>query len=630
LKDYNLPKDEITFLRQLFGENRAEWSEAVFSELFVPPSYLKKLQSSRPSLLVGGRGTGKTTALQSLKYEETLARLVSDGFSFSDQQYLGILIRMNKNRVHAFKGAVLGEEQWNKCFAHYFNLIVCKELAKMAGWLQDQTEKELPSSAISAVSEDLGLGACSTIDELIRLADSGISALQLYVNNPHNTTSVLMSMPESPLRVFVEALEKHELLGERVIFCCIDEYENLLNHQQAVLNTYIKHAEPPLSYKVGVRRYGLRNHQTLDVNDLLKTPDDYGEIQISDEGFDLFATGVANKRLEFAKQNGLNVPPRIDQFLENMTFAQEAMKLGVGKIAEIVRGELSQSDSDIYDFIQTRPDNEVYFLKYWQEKSGDTLLNLAKDWKKNIDKWATRLGNHGYASLFWVTKGKKGVRIRKYYSGLNTILALSGENIRYFLELIDSAIAHEFKNSPDVLPEELLLSAKSQTLSLRDVGRRRLDQLEGLADNGVKLKRLVLAIGKVFFELARSPANRSPETVSFVLKGEPDDLRNISRLLRDGVGHLAFEVSPRTKDTTDVELQDEEYRLHRIFTGFFEISYRKKRRTEFEAKHLLAAVDGNPSKAINSLLKKQNMSSDEELPEQLAFFSAFYDDAKNN
>lgn len=93
-------------------------------------------------------------------------------------------------------------------------------------------------------------------------------------------------MAESPLRTFAEILRTEGLLGERVVFCCIDEYENLLNYQQAILNTYIKHAEPPLSYKVGVRKNGLRNRQTLDGQDVLRVPDDCLEIEIADEGFD--------------------------------------------------------------------------------------------------------------------------------------------------------------------------------------------------------------------------------------------------------------------------------------------------------------------------------------------------------
>lgn len=114
-------------LRQLFGDNRAEWPSTNFKQLFVTPTYLGKLEVMRPCFLVGGRGTGKTTALQSLRYDSMLERIEDDGQTFADQEYLGVLVRMNKNRVRAFIGSGLSEEIWSKFFAHYFNLLACDQ-----------------------------------------------------------------------------------------------------------------------------------------------------------------------------------------------------------------------------------------------------------------------------------------------------------------------------------------------------------------------------------------------------------------------------------------------------------------------------------------------------------------------
>lgn len=77
---------------------------ANFGDLFVTPTYLTKLEARRPCILVGGRGTGKTTALQSLKFDACLERLKASGQSFGDQEYFGFLIRINKNRVRSFHG----------------------------------------------------------------------------------------------------------------------------------------------------------------------------------------------------------------------------------------------------------------------------------------------------------------------------------------------------------------------------------------------------------------------------------------------------------------------------------------------------------------------------------------------
>lgn len=628
MKDLNTTtKDSETILRQLFGDNRAEWASEHFRNLFVSPAYLQKLRSARPCFLIGGRGTGKTTSLQSLKYDSALEQLEDEGLDFSDLEYLGILVRMNKNRVRAFEGEQLSQEDWRKAFAHYFNLLACLEFTGLCIWLEERQEITATSDLINNISLDLGLAELDTLEELKKGIKKSISKLQIYVNNPKSTQNIIFSIAEAPLRTYVEAISEWLSMDGRIVFCCIDEYENLLDYQQAILNTYIKHASPPLSYKVGVRKNGLRNRSTLDGNDLLRTPDDYADIEIADEGFNFFAKEVAELRLKYAKDKGINVPTSLDYFLQDLSFSEEAEKLGAHKIADEILKELKECDLHVYDHFNRLSKSEFYFLRYWQEGNGGELLNLAKDWLANQSAWKTRIGNHGYASLFWLSKGNKGARIRKYYSGSRVLLSLPAGNIRFFLDLIDTAIGYELKEISSIDNNQMLIvSPRSQTLAVRDVGERRLNQLEGLADQGVQLKRLVLAIGKVFFEYARSPAGKTPEVTSFVLNGEGEDLEKIEPLLNEGVGHLAFEVAPRTKATSNTELRDNEYRLHRIFCGFFEISHRKKRRTTFEAKNLLSVLSESPGRAISALLEGKSQSDDEELPKQLAFFSSFYDD----
>jgi len=614
-------------LRQLFGDNRAEWPTSNFRDLFVTPTYLTKLEARRPCILVGGRGTGKTTALQSLKFDSCLERLKNSGQSFGDQEYFGFLIRINKNRVRSFHGR---DEtlDWGKYFSHYFNLLACFELSALASWLQEQSGKVLPIEAIQAVAFDLGIFEFSgtSTPELGIAIKSQISKLQLKVNNPTSSLEVVLSMAESPIRIFVDALEKHGLSDGRTIFCCIDEYENLLDYQQAILNTYIKHASPPLSYKIGVRKNGLRNRQTLDGQDLLRTPDDCYEIEIADEGFEYFAKQVASVRLKAACASGVPVPEKLSEFLQDLSLGEEADLLGANRVARGVLHELEGTGE--FEYFQSKPARETYFLKYWQANEGGSLTKLAKDWIANEREWQVRLGNYGYASLFWLSKGNKGARIRKYYCGERTFLAMASGNIRYFLELIDCSVTHELSEAK-AFPGTLCLSPKSQTLAAREVGERRLNQLEGLADHGVQLKRLVLAIGKVFFELAREPLGKAPEVTSFVLSGKADEISKISDMLSEGVGHLAFEVEPGTKLTSRAETREDEYRLHRIFSAFFEISHRKKRRMTFDAQDLIAVLGDHPGRAISSMLENKPQVEEEDLPEQLALFSAFYGDAES-
>ena len=622
----DLPRsqDPSESLRNLFGDNRAEWPPEHFGALFVEPAYFSKLTAKRPCLLVGGRGTGKTTTLKSLRFDATAERLESSGKSIDKQMYLGLFVRMNKNRVRAFAGRDLDPQTWQQAFAHYFNLLVCSEFCSLAAWLERIHQRALSVDALQHISLDLAVTPASTIADLHSTIIRSITLLEVFINNPASAARPLFSMAEAPLRCFALRMEQEGLLGGRTVFCCIDEYENLLDEQQAILNTYIKHSEPPLSYKVGVRQNGLRNRNTLSANDLLQTPDDYREIDIADEGFEDFAIEVARLRLERARTIGCLVPASIDDLLDDLSLREEAVLLGCERIADEVRQALRDTP-ELASYFATRPASELYFLKYWAESENTDILELANDWLHNESQWQTRLDNYGYSSLFWLSHGRKGARIRKHYCGTRVLLSLASGNIRYFLELLETAISIQQGLESRSTTSVLRLSPLAQTLAAREVGRRRLTILEGLAEHGVELKRLVLGIGKVLFELARSPLGRTPEVTSFVVTGANEDLKIVCALLQEGVAYLAFEASPRTKATSPVEMKDDEYRLHPIFSAFFEISHRRKRRTTFSATQLRSILTDSPGRAISSMLASGRQTSSDQLPEQLAFFSTFFE-----
>ena len=617
-------------LSQLFADYRAEWAQQLFASLFVPPPYFSKLETNRPCFLIGGRGTGKTTALKSLRFDAAEARLQGAESAAEALKYFGIYIRINKNRVRAFGGPELSSATWNKAFAHYFNILAATELCHLTDWLLRQTVSSdiVDLSAVARAFDNQEARSPLELKEYLR---KEMARLELFVNNGGRTEQPVFSMAETPVRTFAEVLAASGLLENKLLFCCIDEYENLSEEQQSVLNTYVKHSEPPLSYKIGLRRYGLHTRHTIDGDDQIATPDDYLEIDIAEEGFEQFAQQVVEHRLHRARQQGIKLPDDMNTFLPELRFEEEAEKLGCARIADEVRSIMTRECSaDLANWAKRKKNTELYFLGYWQEATGKALCELADDWLKNEEQWEVRFKNYGYASLFWLSKGRKGARIRKYYSGARTLLALASGNIRYFLELIDTAIdGYLQSDSSPNSDADIVISPLVQTDAAREVGKRRLDQLEGLSERGVEFKRLVLAVGKVFFELARDPAGRAPEQNLFVLSGSPAAIAQMNEILREAVSHLAIEATPRTKATTQAEMRDEEYRLHPIFCPFFEFSHRRKRRVTFSADTLLK-LKTNPSQAINELLDDRTQAEPEELPTQLAMFTAFYQGGRPN
>lgn len=597
-------------LEQCFFDYRAENLYNVFGDIFVKPPFFDDLAGASPCFLIGGRGTGKTTALKSLRFDAML---------IEPHQHLGIYIRINKNQVHCFQsdrhGPLLA-----KAFAHYFNLLVAQESIRLLTWMSNDDQVGITRDDIRPVCRSLGLSDADSVPDLGSAVADAIQSLELFVNNVDalHERPPLFSVPESPVRAIAELVSQVDDLS-RPLLCCIDEYENLLSYQQAAINTYIKHSEIPLSYKVGMKADGLKTSRTITEGDPLRTPADYREIDIAKSLDDSFFEEVLHRRMHFARKAGIGIPERVEEFLIPLDRLEEARKLGAVQVAASVRNELA-SHMDVWEWSKGIPDGDLILLRYRSDAAKMPLLDVARKFMADYHAWRNLRNNHGFASLFWLSWGRRGARRRKYYCGITTILKIANGNIRFFLELIGDSVKEAM---PEDLSDAIVVRPEQQTDAARAVATRQLEQLDSLGRHGGELKRLVLGIGKVFFELTRRPEGRIPEPASFVLSGNPEDIAAIRKRLSAGIANLVFVSNPRTKATSDVEIRDDEYSLHPILAPFFEISYRKKRRITLTAGHLCMLRD-DPKTAMAQLLRNVEQTPSEELPEQLALFSSLY------
>ena len=74
-------------LAEPFRMYRAEYLKEAVYELFARPAYFPELETPRPCVLIGGRGTGKTTVLKCLSYDGKYALEARDGASPSVREW---------------------------------------------------------------------------------------------------------------------------------------------------------------------------------------------------------------------------------------------------------------------------------------------------------------------------------------------------------------------------------------------------------------------------------------------------------------------------------------------------------------------------------------------------------------
>lgn len=614
--------EAVRQLSDLFGNYKAEWLRERIFELFTQPSYFPELETFRPCMLVGGRGTGKTTVLRSLSYEGRFALAKNSTVEIPTWPYYGLYYRVDTNRVMAFRGDDLAEATWTKLFAHYVNLILCEQVLDFLIWYSANLPQAqvLSPDECKRVAISLNVTEKSTVPELLEEVDVAKLRFEAYLNNLSEANLPPLSLQGTAVDVLLNAVGKLPQFAGKHFFFLIDEYENFQDYQQVILNTLIKHASGNYCFKIGVRELGWRRRNTLNSAEQLISPADYVRIDIAEkldgDMFKRFAAGICNQRISLLNEVPHEAFKSIEDILPSVSEEEEAILLGVRSRIE---DEISKfDDSTKKRFYSIRP-LEAWMVLFWSKSQNLPAANVLDECESGSTNWRTRYENYRHAILFSIRNRKAG--IRKYYSGWETFLLLANRNIRYLLELVDQTLVLQARDDKVFLGTPV--SSETQTKAAEQVGRKNLTELEGLSVHGASLTKLVLGLGRIFQVLAQTPEGHAPEVNQFHLNDDIECPPEVDELLHAAVMHLALVRSTATKLSAQKELKDYDYALHPIYAPFFVFSYRKKRKMTLDPNKLLGLTKA-PSKTITDILHAHNREELEDLPEQLQLFGSYY------
>lgn len=557
--------------------------------------------------------------------------------------FFGLYLRIHTGRLHAFQGADKTPEQWSRLFAHFFNLIVCQEILKLALWQEslDETPIQLSSDAIDEMAIAAGLGdspePITDIGTLARSLRRSLKRFQAHLND--ETEQIAPTVLGAPIEEFFDQLSRVPAFEKKLFFILVDEYENFLDYQQRIVNTLLKHSTPPYSFKIGVRELGWRDRAVMGGQEKVTSPADYERIDIAtafrEDTFRDFAVRVCNERLEkLATRGGDPLIRDIRRLLPPLSLEEEAERFGVRERAHEVIAELTPSFSEgELAMLKTLNPLQVYLFRYWSEATGQSMREQFSDFVRDRRKWETRYVNYKYAMIFTLRKKRAGFTFNKFYAGWDTYLQMSSRNIRYFLMLVEKSLIS------DVIEEGRNLTSpvrpETQTVAAQAVGRLNLEELEGVDVFGPKLARLVLGLGRVFQVMARNPSGHTPEVNQFYLRedleaiAEQDvgvDVDGVRELLTAAVTHLALLRSPGTKLLDEASIRHHDYMLHPVYAAFFEFSTRRKRKMQVTLEDLRGIVL-DPRPTIRSILTRSRRVAEDDLPDQLLLFESFYREA---
>lgn len=617
-----------TQLTLSLGQVRAEYSpdEEVFST-FSTPVYWGEIVGTRPCVLVGGRGTGKTTTLRGLAYG---GQSSLHGHDVEKWDTIGAYWRVDSMVASAFDGRGLNDDQWIAAFSHYVNLKMVGLYLGFCRWRRDAAGVDtiVSAEAIQLAATSLNVGEAKDLPELDTQVRQGLALLEARLNGATSTLfETSFSLLGRPLSYLLDGVSSSDPVARLPFTFCIDEFENLKPYQQRAINTLIKHVgDSSYTIKIGIRDTEQRQRNTLADGQPLVDPADYTTVNIvehlKEQSFSKFAAQVCERRLFGTELQGVSMT----DWFPTLSLEAEAEMLGADREISRVRSMLSEQGSteSELDAFDRMPTLSACLVGYWATSQGVQVRAVLDEAIRDQRAWKQRVGNYSYAMLFTLRRGLRGTR--KYYTGWATYCQLANGNIRLLLELVYQALTLHVADSKK---PGSAVSFVNQTAAAAAVGQVTLRELQGQSGIGGQLTRLTLSLGRIFNVFAAAPEGHTPEVNQIRIESGTtlDRSSDLGQLLSEAVANGCLIAFPGDKqERVSAQTKGFDYQLHPIFAPYFVYSHRRKRRVELRPEQVLALSGESAARAITDILQTRR-SQTPALPEQLEFYTGFYNDA---
>ena len=598
-------------------KNRAEeFGYDLWEEFVIPPYFgeLEIMHSRKPNIIVGGRGCGKTMLLRYLCHETQFSSKRSY-IQPNALNRIGLYWKIDTQFSKTMTKRGEEENIWSSAFVHMGVLILGLEILKSLESIQKSSlilddQNFLTSfdfSALEGFDSSIPNGFYNLKDYLKK----SFNQFQMWVGNYRKLTAPNF-FPLAFIKELISLIKaQNHLLRDSDFNVYIDEYENLLPEQKRIVNTWVKHSESPLIFNLAMKRNAFGERMTVG-NEQIAGIHDYREFDIEillDRYYEIFAAEILLLRLQ---KYGINnsiladdlfsvaeeiIEKRKSGYYKNLTlnrvkeifpgYSQKELaeivikdKILNNRIKELLKKALekrkSKSSYEEY-FDENYPEVMVVLFALLNRKSIEEVtilkeLDLLKSGEPNSFTNSTGWVHNNFIGCLLFLYSTLG-RICPLYSGFDTFCKMSKGNIRHFLELCFKSIANS--NTPDKSVQ--YIDQKNQAAAVKQVSTSLLKEVRALGSQGNSLYSFVIRLGTIFEYCRDNPAQSEPEQNHFTIKNDTskDTQDFLDELVKWSV--LYEEKLTKQKGTES----GVEYILNPIYSSYFSISFRKKRRIVF-------------------------------------------------
>lgn len=642
---------EVSQVKHSLTRNRSEHlGKDVWSDFVIPRFFNRvSLVSTMPIRLEGGRGSGKTMLLRYLSYHSQfsadrtkLPENAADSVGLywkADTQFL---------RIMQLRG--FSDEEWSPVFDHYLNLRLGLEVLSSIQLIANSSYESLTKESLDSVEFEgaLDFGFESTSFEgVLKEIKSRIRKTDTVIQNVREI-GILEKLPVSFLHYLVEtSKEQIPGLGSTVFSVYIDEYENLLNYQQRIINTRIKHSEPPLIYNIAIKINGMSETQTLS-DERLESKADYAIVNLDAEiersGFDDFVAEIFLKKLSEASTtiasdlkidfNSCSDPEQLEYRFssEYKRHCREIVeKIFPGRSHQDLADEIFETprySKKLYNEIERalamhgselKPDE---FILEGNRKASVVISSLLYrknlkplEIKADLEKLERGLDNRFTNQTGWEHNNFIGCYLRiirsykagsKFYSGFDVYSALSGKNVRHFLELCKSAFS---LLDDSTLTESFIIDRKLQHIAAKNTSEELVKEIARFTPLGSQLNNFVKAIGRIFQLCQDKETQSETEVTHFGIREDEGPLTDDDdKFFKEAEKWGVLQPIESTKNKSSASAAIYDYVLNPVYSPFFLISYRKGRKIEIESSTIRQMYLIGEAAITNEVRKKMRLS----------------------
>lgn len=543
---------------------------------FVPPENFSRLFSGKNHILLGSRGSGKTTWVRMLAHDHVYLASKQPGMASKyardalNSHFIGIYVPTNIGLIGSLKNKPWQTEahaeqffQWRlnlhscaalipiirSCIDRYISgtyektiaeLNICRDLSKF--WSRSDDVRDIKT--LEALRLLIATVETKRVDEISRYRARGLPIEEL---NDYFDSELF-----HPIKYGMQVITFHVgIPKEAVWMLCIDEAEYLTESHHRIINTHMRTASENLVFKIATMPFA---HHTMATNadDPVREGHDFDYVYVDQVPIDSRGAGKEDAAfLRFARDV---FKRRADSLNSNGAALTMQQMLGP---SPLIDEKTVETRSEISDFM-------ALLEKYANEA---TCLRarrlLSSDPRKFRNEILRKM--HGALILRDALHHRVGNSKLAVYSGEATIIRCSDGNARRLMRLLNALLKKIAQIQQTNEPVTYPLPPTVQNEIIETIARDALNRVQSEPPHGVLTHKYLLSIGN-YMRSAFKVKKLGSDFVSSIIVHRDDGL-HIQQFVKqavqlslltpsrdnahdgpnapcEGVFHLAFIFSP--------------------------------------------------------------------------------------